>query len=262
MILLNYFFKIMPKAINEGMRIRDKIIIAVRYILRPFYKIFGSDFQPYLADLIIKNPDGIFYCRAKTWDALIASIRHEEDLRRFFKLKNGTFVDIGAHIGKYTIRVANQLKNDGKVIAIEPDPDTFKILKNNIERNKLKNVIALNLACWSKNKKIKLYSKKRRFDEHSVVRTISNDFKWVEGRKLDSILQELKIKKVDLVKLDVEGAEFEVLKGMKSTLKTKPRIVFEASSKESLENCKKELSKYGYKISKISDYNYYEAIAK
>ncbi|MEM2614637.1 MAG: FkbM family methyltransferase, partial [Nitrososphaerota archaeon] len=51
-----------------------------------------------------------------------------------FNLEKGVFVDVGAHIGKYTIMVARKLK-DGKVIAIEADPNNFKILKKNLILN-------------------------------------------------------------------------------------------------------------------------------
>jgi len=60
--------------------------------------------------------------------------------------KGDTVVDIGAHIGYFTIILSDLVGNDGKVIAFEPNPITFSILKKNIETNSLSNVILENLA--------------------------------------------------------------------------------------------------------------------
>lgn len=77
-----------------------------------------------------------------------------------------------------------------------------------------------------------------------------------------SLIEDLGIKKVDLVKLDVEGAEPEVLKGMKRTLRHKPKIIFEAAKKANWRRCVSILSRFGYNVKKVSNYGYYIAIPK
>jgi len=67
----------------------------------------------------------------------------------------------------------------------------------------------------------------------------------------------LKINRVDLIKIDVEGAETFVLEGAKKTLKKyHPKIIFEAWDRGSLNECKKILHRVGYRIKKINSTNY------
>jgi len=62
----------------------------------------------------------------------------------FEAIKERIFVDVGANIGKYTIKVGRQMGNKGRVISVEPEPESFQVLKLNIEFNKLANVTAVN----------------------------------------------------------------------------------------------------------------------
>lgn len=65
------------------------------------------------------------------------------------------FLGVGAHIGKYTITVGRKLI-EGKIIAIEPEPDNFENLRKNVSLNRLNNVTALNIATSDKNDMITL----------------------------------------------------------------------------------------------------------
>lgn len=70
-------------------------------------------------------------------------------------------------------------------------------------------------------------------------------------------MSELKIKKVDLVKIDVEGAEADVLKGATKTLKKyHPKIIFEAWDEQYLKKVKEVLKPFNYKIKQIAPENY------
>lgn len=72
----------------------------------------------------------------------------------FIQLRKGdVFIDVGAHIGKYTILVAKIVGKEGLVIAIEPNPENYETLLENIKLNNLKNVIAVNIAAWNKKQK-------------------------------------------------------------------------------------------------------------
>jgi|SRR5215208_3850020 len=62
-----------------------------------------------------------------------------------------------AHIGPYTLKTAKRVGLNGKVVAIEAEPENFNILNRNSQLNKFTNVIALNYAAYSKEDKIKLY---------------------------------------------------------------------------------------------------------
>jgi FkbM family methyltransferase len=167
-----------------------------------------------------------FYCRINKDDFKIMTI-HEDDIIEHFTPKQGDIVvDIGAHIGLYTIISSKRVGTNGKVVAIEADPSNFEMLNRNIKLNQLTNVIPLNYAAYSKETKIKLYlpSGESGFTKYNTI--VSNwantDDKFVEvnANTLDRLLQlnQIREQEVNWIKIDVEGAEFEVLKGATNVL--------------------------------------------
>src|ERR671918_1130356 len=167
-----------------------------------------------------------FYCRVNKDDFKIMTI-HEDDIIEHFTPKQGDIVvDIGAHIGLYTIISSKRVGTNGKVVAIEADPGNFEMLKRNIKLNQLNNVIPLNYAVYSKETKVKLYL----LDEESgytMYNTIMSNragtedkFVDVNAQTVDYLLELNQIKEelINWIKIDVEGAEFEVLKGATNVL--------------------------------------------
>jgi len=134
------------------------------------------------------------------------------------KIKTGEhFVDVGANIGVYSIISSNLVGDSGKVFAFEPDPVSFSNIKENIVENSLQNVQVVNKAVSDKNGKASFFNSV----DHSsrAGNYILNDETsktQVETIKLDDYFEDyLKIK---LIKIDVEGLEYSVLKGMKNIL--------------------------------------------
>src|SRR5919107_702943 len=167
-----------------------------------------------------------FYCRVNKDDFKIMTI-HEDDIIEHFTPKQGDIVvDIGAHIGLYTIISSKRVGANGKVVAIEADPGNFEMLNRNIKLNKLANVIPLNYAVYSKETKIKLYlpSGESGFTKYNTIMSdwvnIKDKFVEVNANTLDYLLQSKGIREeeVNWIKIDVEGAEFEVLKGAHNVL--------------------------------------------
>jgi hypothetical protein len=98
-----------------------------------------------------------FYCRVNK-DDFIVMTRHEDVIIEHFTPKDGDIViDIGAHIGRYTIIASKRVGANGKVVAIEADPSNFEMLNRNIKLNRLQNITTLNYAAFSKETKVKLY---------------------------------------------------------------------------------------------------------
>jgi FkbM family methyltransferase len=161
-------------------------------------------------------------------DFYVVSFLWEKGLDHAFKFKKGmTFLDVGAHVGKYTLRAAVSVGNEGKVIAVEPDKDNFDVLVRNIALNGLSNCVPLNLAAYSSDGEVLLFK-----GADSAVHSIKEDFGEgsykVKARALDNVLEEIGVKRLDLVKIDVEGAELEVLEGMEKTLKKQnPTLIIE-----------------------------------
>ena len=175
-----------------------------------------------------KEHDYKYYCRLEDF-----SPDREEDIIKLFCPKEGDIVvDVGAHIGKYSIIASKMVGSKGKVIAIEAHPANYDILKQNIALNKLSNVIVLNYAVHSTETLVKLYEPGQE-DGFTIYNTImtnrisSNNQKYIEvkANTLDSLLlQKGGIKQVNWIKIDVEGAEYEVLKGATTILSSSKDI--------------------------------------
>jgi FkbM family methyltransferase len=164
------------------------------------------------------------YCPINKNDLINMTIREDEIIERFTPKEGGVVIDIGAHIGRYTIIGAKRVGTNGKVVAIEANPSNFEMLNRNIKLNQLTNIISLNNAVYSKETKIKLYLPGEELG-HTIYNTVMSDraknedkFVEVSANTLDYFLQLKEITDVNWIKIDVEGAEFEVLKGATNVL--------------------------------------------
>lgn len=136
------------------------------------------------------------------------------------------FVDIGAHLGGYTCLVGKALKK-GKVYSFEIDKKVFDLLKENIKLNNLKNVNAYNIGVSDKKGFVKI-PKKKDIDPGLAIDTkLKKNKKYltIKSTKLDSFFKN-KQQKPTIIKIDVEGAEFLVLKGMKKLLEKENLKIF------------------------------------
>jgi len=143
----------------------------------------------------------------------------EQVYDRFYRLQNDDIVvDVGAHVGLFTLKVAKSVK---LAIAAEPHPLNYKLLTMNIVLNKLKNVIPVKLALSNYSGRACLYLSKDS-TSHTLggwfFRLRSGETLEVEVETLDRLIDELKVDKVTFVKIDVEGAELDVLKGSQRVL--------------------------------------------
>lgn len=145
-------------------------------------------------------------------DVYSSMVDHEEDvLEQFSPNRGDTVVDVGAAFGFYTIMASKKVGQQGKVVAIEPQPDNFEMLNRNVNLNKLANIITLNYAVSSKRGTLRLYSSYSTIPERAGQSL--QDYIEVSADTLDNLLRELDIDEVNWIKVDVEGAELEVLKG-------------------------------------------------
>jgi FkbM family methyltransferase len=242
---------------SEGITIFDKCILfflkiiylGLRILLRlalgkkrrdRFYVKRGLDFgvfwyktfkflRPGTSTLLkfkVPKYDYEFYCRINKDDFKIMTIHEDDIITRFTPKEGDIVIDIGAHIGLYTIISSKRVGAQGKVVAIEADPENFEMLNSNIKLNQLTNVIPLNYAVFSKETKIKLYlpEVESGFTKYKTIMPnwINTQEKFVEvnANTLDYLLQlnQIRQEEVNWIKIDVEGAEFEVLKGATNVL--------------------------------------------
>jgi FkbM family methyltransferase len=171
------------------------------------------------------------YCPINKNDLINMTIREDEIIELFTPKEGDVVVDIGAHMGRYTIIGSKRVGTNGKVVAIEANPSNFEMLNRNIKLNQLTNIISLNNAVYSKETKIKLYLPGEELG-HTTYNTVMSDraknedkFVEVSANTLDYLLQLKEITDVNWVKIDVEGAEFEVLKGAHNLLLNSRNIV-------------------------------------
>jgi FkbM family methyltransferase len=136
--------------------------------------------------------------------------------------------DVGAHIGLYTLRISKQAPNC-EIVAIEANPTNFKFLSRNISINGLENrVRRLNVAAGNKKGKVILHLSRLSGGDNSTKRwhdAGSAGHLTIDSLPLDSILKSEE--SCDLVKIDVEGAEAEVLAGLEKQYTKVSRIVVE-----------------------------------
>lgn len=125
--------------------------------------------------------------------------------------KGGVVVDIGAHIGTFSLAIS--LKNpDLRIFCFEPQPQTFKQLVKNIGLNKHKDhFLVSQTALWTSNMKQKLYIAGGDSLGATLTKAISNDFTEVQCVTLNKLLGDYKINSCQLLKIDIEGAEYEVV---------------------------------------------------
>lgn len=149
----------------------------------------------------------------------------EEAYEQVWRPQEGdTVLDIGAYVGMFSIKASRAVGPTGKVVAIEPSPENYELLKQNCEG--LDNVIPIKKAIWSSNGTERLYYS-RTPAANSLVVAWANYIE-VETITLDNLIDELGIGRVDFIKLDVEGAELAVLKGAKETMARGTRMVIAA----------------------------------
>jgi FkbM family methyltransferase len=139
-----------------------------------------------------------------------------------------TFIDAGANRGDFTLQAAKLVGSSGRVIAIEPAPENYSYLKRSIELNGYAHALALPIAVGDRDGTANLQILGRS-TEHTLA-PLKPQYKdlpkvTVPIRTLDSVVEEQQLKRVDMVKIDVQEVELEVLRGAGKTLRNNPQLV-------------------------------------
>jgi FkbM family methyltransferase len=166
--------------------------------------------------------------------------------------KGDTFVDIGANGGFYTVIASKIVGNSGHVYAFEPGIEELELLRKNISSNNLNNVTIIEKAV-SNIKGTTQFAISKDGAMNSLLKTDHPDQKvkeWrdVEVTTLDDTVEELSIKKVDFIKIDVEGAEKLVFEGANYTLFSDKNAVI------LFESCSVNAPSFGYSTEELLKY--------
>lgn len=167
------------------------------------------------------------------------------------------FYDLGACIGLYSLHAARRSQ---AVVAFEPEPEIRKHLVSNIELNELSNIMVLPYALSDVSKITYLYTDGVSGKSPSLQDLGFKDQITVRTLRLDDVVYIEKVKAPDVIKIDVEGAEVHVLKGMKLVMEDHPpRAIFIEVHPKVLPNFGSSeqevhfiLEKAGYKLIKQS----------
>lgn len=128
-------------------------------------------------------------------------------------------LDIGANIGYYTLIAAKLVGPKGRVVAFEPDPANFALLKKNVEANGHRNVTLFQKALSDRTGKAKLYLNPTNKGDHRLYDSgDGRSFVTVTMARLDDVLLKMD-RQVHFIKMDVQGAEASALGGMRGLLR-------------------------------------------
>lgn len=138
-------------------------------------------------------------------------------------------IDAGAHIGLATLYF-KKLYPGAKIIAIEPHPRNFELLKKNVSENNLTDVTLINAALASESGYKQLHADTE-FEWHSTVSIFPGAWNATQNTKPFLVqaepLKKFLTQKVDLLKMDIEGAEIEVLQAARKQLPQIKKIICE-----------------------------------
>ncbi len=157
------------------------------------------------------------------WDSMSSSLS-----------EGSVFLDVGAHIGYFSMKASPRVGKTGNVLAFEPNPETLQLLRDNVSASHAENVIVEPIACTDREQMLTLYAGP---PSNTGMSSLASENVPLEGpprlytvraRKIDEVVRELKLTRVDAIKIDVEGAEAYVLRGAANTLKQfHPKVVVE-----------------------------------
>lgn len=144
-----------------------------------------------------------------------------------FEINNDdVIIDIGGHIGLFALYCSQFCKN-GKIFSFEPIKENYDLLIDNIEQNNIINVKPFNVAVSDKVGRVPIYLSDDDHAAHSFYKVGKKSIE-IETTTLENIIQSEDIKKCNLLKLDCEGAEYEIIDSLtNSTIRKIERISLE-----------------------------------
>ncbi|MEP6914019.1 MAG: FkbM family methyltransferase [Acidobacteriota bacterium] len=141
------------------------------------------------------------------------------------RLREGdVFIDVGANIGYFSLLASRLVGRTGEVRAIEASPATYAKLLDNIGRNQATNIQAVNAAVSDRPGTVRIFrGEESNIGSTSIVSQHGRHFECeIAADRLDALLPEALRRRVRFVKIDVEGAEWLVIDGMRDLVKDGP----------------------------------------
>ncbi|MFA7625660.1 MAG: FkbM family methyltransferase [Candidatus Kapaibacterium sp.] len=177
--------------------------------------------------------------------------------------KGDVVIDAGANIGGFTLQASRKVGDSGRIYAIEPNEDNRRTLQKNLKLNNINNCIILTEALWSE-KCTKKFFISHRPGEHTLINYDGDSHFHKQGEitinceKLDDLLIKYNIENIKYLKMDIEGAEIEAIKGAGNLLETQSpylhiEALHEVNGKPAYLEVIKSIERHGYKLKKEVD---------
>ena len=153
--------------------------------------------------------------------------------RAVFRWREGAFLDVGANIGQTMLKVL-ALDRARQYVGFEPQISCSSVIQQFIDDNDLKNCTILPFGLFTENRTLKIQLHGGEYDSSASLiesfrpSTFYKSYRYVCVRRGDDVVAELNLPSVAAVKIDVEGAELEVIEGLINTIRRdQPFIIFE-----------------------------------
>jgi FkbM family methyltransferase len=187
-----------------------------------------------------------WFCPAN--EASIELMLHEADYEpvEWVDLSEGdVFLDVGAFVGWHSIRAARIVGPSARVISLEPDVSNRTQLEANLALNHVTNCAVVPLGAWSKTgEELGWYTEK---SPDCCRIEVDQSSRAIRTTTIDDLILEMSLTRLDWIKMDIEGAEVEALKGAENTLRRfRPHLFVEIHN--TVEPVKELLARFGYAI--------------
>ncbi|MFC1869617.1 FkbM family methyltransferase [Thermodesulfobacteriota bacterium] len=237
---------------------------------RMYFRFYHSKLEPH--DIVCQTKDfSLKLCSDSVLaEPLFVGAGFEESeaaLLRHLARLGMKVIDVGANIGLYTVLLGNLVGKTGHVWSFEPFPPVVNYLKKNIELNKLTNITVIEMAVAEKEGVLDFHVFPEGCDVYNSLGAANRPTEQLQAVQkipvrvttLDTIAYEVGITEIDLLKIDVEGAEERVLKGAEKIIRRNPNIkiimeIYEPSAKQcgcSSDRMIEMLLEWGFSIFKI-----------
>lgn len=176
-----------------------------------------------------------------------------QDLLKSELSPSACFYDIGAHSGLFCLLAARFAGTSGNIVAIEPDPRNAAVLRANIARNQLSQVTVLEAAVWSSTGRVtfdQAFGESNRTQGRVVDSGNTDSLRiTVPSIRLDDLIFSQGYCPPDLIKMDIEGAEWDALQGARHLLKElRPKLLCEIHNPEQMSQFFSYLEQFGYDV--------------
>lgn len=252
--LFQMFNNFLYKILGPDKSTRLAYSVFGKIVFKFFINFSGNSIKPYV------TKEGISLLFTPS-EALAYGVPHlgtpnpyETALLHRILRKGDSFIDLGGYIdGWHTLVASKIIGPRGHAYIFEPNPSSFKRLKENIAYNNARNITAEQMAVSNKNGTMRFYNKQGSLIKNHLHK--SYDYISVKTVRLDDFIQLKKIKSVRLIKIDVEGAETIILKSLRKYLSTSippPNLLievvdaFQKNARSSESELLELLKKYGY----------------